>query len=157
MNTTSGSITSLRERLSSVTGVWEGTYTHLTPGGTLLETYGSRQETRLEGDRWYERVVYLREGAEPEVLDFRARFESEDDLVFGSTDFEGRARLVDGRFLLFPYRWSAEPGVEVVELITFADEDYRSRLWKRFRDRRLEQITVVEEHRVHGGIPEVWH
>jgi len=146
----------LRERLASITGVWEGTYTHLTPGGTLIESYGSRQETRLEGERWYERISYLRDGAEPEVLDFRAAFEG-DELVFGSADFEGRTRIVDGRFLLFPYRWTAEPEVEVVELITFTGEDYRSRLWQRFRDGRLERLTVVEEHRVHGGTAEVWH
>ncbi|GAA2737770.1 DUF3598 family protein [Actinocorallia aurantiaca] len=147
----------LRARLTSVTGVWEGAYTHLTPGGTVLETYASRQETRLEGDHWYERIIYRRPGAEPQVLDFRARFEGDDDLVFGSTDFEGRARLVDGRFLLFPYRWQDEPGVEVVELITFAGDDYKSRLWKTFRDGRLERVTVVEEHRVHGAVPEIWH
>ncbi|SEF68944.1 protein of unknown function [Thermomonospora echinospora] len=150
-------MTSLRERLGSVTGVWEGVYTHLTPAGAVLETYGSRQETRLEGDHWYERIIYRRPETEPQMLDFRARFDSDDDLVFGSADFQGRARLVDGRFLLFTYRWTAEPGVEVVELITFARDDYKSRLWKTFRDGRLEQVTVVEEHRVPGGVPEVWH
>ncbi|WP_067186124.1 DUF3598 family protein [Microtetraspora niveoalba] len=149
--------TTLRQRLSSVTGVWEGAYTHRTPGGVLLETYASRQETRLEGDRWYERIVHRREGAGPRALDFRARFDGDDDLVFDSADFEGRARLVDGRFLLFPYRWTAEPGLEMVELITFTGDDHKSRVWKTFRDGRLEQITVVEEHRVHGAVPEVWH
>ncbi|WP_106398838.1 hypothetical protein [Actinocorallia populi] len=150
-------MTTLRARLTSVTGVWEGVYTHLTPGGTVLETYASRQETRLEGDLWYERIVYLRPDAEPQALDFRARFEGDDDLVFDSTGFEGQARLVDGRFLLFPYRWKAEPGLEVVELVTFAGDDYKSRIWKTLRDGRLEQVTVVEEHRVHGGVPEAWH
>ncbi|GII86120.1 hypothetical protein Ssi03_41100 [Sphaerisporangium siamense] len=146
----------LRERLASVAGVWEGSYTHLTPAGAVLETYRSRQETRLDGDRWYERIIYLRDGAAPEVLDFRARFEG-DDLVFDAAEFEGGARLVDGRFLLFPYRWSAEPGVEVVELVTFSGDDYKSRLWKRLRDGRLEQVTVIEEHRVPGEEPEIWH
>lgn len=146
----------LRERLSSVTGVWEGTYTYLSPAGAVLDAHRSRQETRLDGDRWYERVVYLRDGAAPEVLDFRARFDG-DDLVFDSADFEGGARLVDGRFLVFPYRWAAEPGVEVVEIITFADDDYKARLWQRLRDGRLDQVTVIEEHRVHGEEPETWH
>lgn len=48
----------MKERLSSIAGVWEGTYTHLTPDGAVLDHYASRQETRLEGDHWYERIIY---------------------------------------------------------------------------------------------------
>lgn len=147
---------SLREVLTSLTGVWEGTYTHLAPDGGVLERFASRQETRLDGDRWFERIIYLRDGHSPEVLDFRARFEGDDDVVFDDAAFEGRSRLVSDRHLLFPYRWKGQPDVELVELITLVDDDYRTRLWERFTSGALDRLTVIEERRVRGGEPEVW-
>lgn len=149
--------TTLRDALTAIVGVWEGTYSHLEPDGRRIETFPSRQETRLDGDRWYERIIYRRDGREPEVLDFRGVLHGDDDMVMQDVAFEGRSRLVAGRYLLFPYRWTAEPDVEIVELITFVSDDYRTRLWQRYRSGRLDRITVIEEHRRPGETAEVWY
>ena len=97
----------LKERLTRVVGVWEGTYTAVTPAGDLIERYRSRQETRLDGDVWRERITYLREGQEPEVHDFTGRFQDgmllfEDDDISGDTYFVGDDILVlPGRLFLW--------------------------------------------------------
>jgi len=39
----------LRARLTSVTGVREGAYTHLAPGGSVLEAHASRQGHHVRG------------------------------------------------------------------------------------------------------------
>ena len=147
----------LRSVLTGLLGVWEGEYRHLDPAGAALETFASRQETRLEGDLWFERITYTRpDGSAPEVLDFRARFDGEHQVVFDDPAFEGHSRLVGERHLLFPYRWKARPEVEVVELITLVSEGYRTRLWQQFSHGVLDRMTVIEEHRVAGADPAVW-
>ena len=80
----------LQDRLARVVGVWEGTYTSVTPTGELIERYRSRQETRLDGDVWRERITYLRDGEEPEVHDFVGRFR-DGVLVFEDDDISGDA------------------------------------------------------------------
>lgn len=147
----------LRSVLVGQLGVWAGEYRHLDPSGAAIETFSSRQETRLEGDLWFERLSYTRPGGDaPEVLDFRASFEGEDRVVFDDPAFEGHSRLVSERHLLFPYRWKAQPEVEVVELITLVSENYRTRLWQQFTRGVLDRVTVIEERRVLGAEPAVW-
>lgn len=147
----------LRETLTSLLGVWEGTYTHLGSDGTPDETFASRQETRLEGDDWFERLIYRRPDSDPEVLDFRARFDGEHSVVFDDPDFEGIARLVSDRHLLFPYRWKSQPNVELVELITLVSDDYRTRQWQRFTSGKLDRLTVIEERRISDALPDIWY
>lgn len=138
----------LREILAGIAGVWEGTYTVLGPDGTVLERFGSRQEARLDGDRWHERIIYLREGQEPEVHDFQATITP--DAVFDDPDFEGTTAVVDDRILVFPYRWRARPDEEIVETIVLASRERRSRVWQHVEDGHLARLTVIEEQR-RGG------
>lgn len=147
----------LRDVLAFVVGVWEGSYMHLSPAGDLLERFASRQETRIEGDNWFERVVYRPAGPDRVVRDFRGHFTPDGDVVIADPSFEGRSRLVGDRYLLFPYRWTDEPTVEVVELITLATPEYRTRMWQRFRAGRLDRVTVIEERRCPGEVAAAWH
>jgi len=152
-------MTGLRERLAGWAGVWEGSYEHRDASGTLLDRHASRQETRLEGDLWFERIIY-RWGADEnstaieEVLDFRASFDG-DQLCFDDPSFEGQAILVDERIVVFPYRWKGQPGLEIVETIVFPTPDRRTRVWQSFKDGKLERVTLIQEERVEGT-PEVW-
>ncbi len=151
----------LRSMLTGLAGVWEGQYTHLAPDGTPIGVLASRQETRLEGNVWYERIRYRAPGREDEVLDFRAHFTGDDDLRFADEAIEGRSILIDAEHLLFPYRWRDQPGsgvgaVHVVELITLLDTNHRTRLWQRFSGNVLEQLTVITEQRRPDQTPEVW-
>ncbi len=147
--------TRFSELLAGIAGVWEGTYTHLQPSGELIERFGSRQETRLRGTDWFERIVYSREGHEPEVIDFRARITG-DTVTFDDPDFHGVSYLVEGRITVFPYHWKSNPGREIVEIITLATDDYRTRLWQTFDAGVLTRITVIEEHRRRSDVPAEW-
>jgi hypothetical protein len=147
--------TRFSELLAGIAGVWEGTYTHLEPSGALIERYGSRQETRLRGEDWFERIIYTREEKAPEVLDFKARITG-DTVTFDDPDFFGVSYLVEGRITVFPYHWKSNPGREIVEIITLATDTYRTRLWQTFDDGVLSRLTVIEEKRLPDETPEEW-
>lgn len=152
----------LQERLAQTTGVWEGTYTHLKPDGTVLDHYASRQETRLEGNHWYERVIYRwpAQAGEPpreQTLDFRASFDATgEQMLFNDPDFFGQTFLITDDIFVFPYHWKNRPGQRVVETIVFSSATQKSRLWQSFDHGELVKITVIREHRVDEQ-PVVWY
>jgi len=145
----------LRARLESWKGVWEGTYTHLTPAGEIFDRHACRQETRLEDGRWFERIIYRWDDGREDVLDFRAWFEGE-NLVFDDPNFHGESHLVTDDVVVFPYHWKNRPGVNIVETIVFSTPDSRSRLWQTFEDDKLAKVTVIVEERRNGETPEIW-
>lgn len=145
----------LRERLASAAGVWEGTYTHLTPDGRTIDSFASRQETRLEGDRWFERIVYRWPDGRSQTLDFRARVGAGgEEMVFDDQRFHGEAFLVGEDVLVFPYRWKDQPERHVVETVVFG-ADRKSRVWQTFERDELVRVTVIVERRVPDA-PAVW-
>lgn len=149
-------VLSQRSILAGVVGVWRGTYGVYDADGRETERFASRQETRLVDDRWYERVVYERDGQAPEVLDFRARFDDEGRLVFGDDRFEGQLDAFSASVLVFRYRWRADPGSAVVETITLAPPDHKARIWQQLRQGRLVGVTLVTERRLAGVEPAEW-
>ena len=157
----------LRERLLSVLGVWEGTYRHLTPLGQTIDTFSHRQEIRFENDTWYERIVYRPATPEEQVLDFTGRFEG-DQLVMKDARFEGRAILIEDDLMLFPYRWLDDPTRKVVETVHFAmdvADGLKERVWQTYRRPesakpsagwQLERVTLIREKRRAHLEPAVW-
>ena len=146
--------------LASRTGVMAGTYTHLRPDGALIDHFASRQETRLEGDNWYERIIYRWADGREQTLDFRAKFAGEGDMkrmVFADPDFHGESFQVSNDIYVFPYFWKNRPETKIVEIITYVDEKRRSRIWQTFEYGELTQITVIVEKFVEGAKPTVWH
>jgi hypothetical protein len=144
-----------KERLAKIAGVWEGTYTHLTPEGKVLDQYASRQECRLEGDDWYERIIYQWPDGREQTLDFRARFAGE-DLVFEDARFHGESFRVTDEISIFAYYWKERPQVRIVETIVCDLQDRKSRVWQTFEDGELVKVTVIVERRA-DGTPTVWH
>lgn len=149
-----------RERLAQIAGVWEGTYTHLTPGGEILDQHQSRQETRLECDRWYERIIYrwpAQDGrqAREQTLDFRARFVG-DELVFDDARLQGEAFGVTDEIGVFAYYWKDNPRVRVVETIVCDAARHKARVWQTFEDGALTRVTIIVERRV-AEEPAIWH
>ena len=142
----------LEDVLHGVTGVWEGTYAHHNPDGTLIEKYGSRQETRLIGEEWYERIIYTREGKEPEILDFRAKVRG-NDMLFEDDDFIGRTHIVDEKTLMFPYHWKKNPDRTILETIHNLTGDYRTRVWQTFEHGAIVKLTLIEERRIPKDSP----
>jgi hypothetical protein len=146
--------------LARRTGVMVGTYTHLRPDGALIDHYASRQETRMEGDNWYERIIYRWADGREQTLDFRAKFAGEGDMkrmVFEDPDFHGESFQVSADIYVFPYFWKSSPETKTVEIITYSDETRRSRVWQKFERGELVQITVIVETLAVGETPAVWY
>ena len=147
----------LKDRLARVTGVWTGTYTHLKPNGELLDHHTSRQETRLEGEQWYERIVYRWPDGRAQSLDFRAAFNAAGEMIFDDPNFQGATFIVNENVLVFPYRWKGQPpGHHVVETIVLAHDDYKSRVWQTFENGELVKVTVITERRTDEQ-PAIWY
>ncbi len=140
--------------LKGMHGVWNGTYTILEPGGTLIEQFPSRQEGRMEGTDWTEKVVYLKEGAEPHVMNFHAIVDG-DSVQFQDTRMWGSTVRAGDQGILFTFGWHDRPQERIVELSRRSGER-RTRLWQHFEDDRLVRLTVIDEERVPGAEPERW-
>ena len=140
-------MTGLKDRLARVVGVWEGTYTSVTPDGELIERYRSRQETSLEGDLWRERITYFREGREPEAYDFTGRFQ-DGMLLFEDDDISGDTYFVGDDILVLPYTWKSRPDEKVVETVILATPSHKARVWQVFDRGQLVRVTIINEHLV---------
>ena len=148
-------MTTLREILNNITGVWEGTYSHFKPDGTLIEKYGSRQETRLDGNNWFERILYSYNDKPKETLDFRAILSGE-NLLFEDENFLGRTIVASPTIYVFPYTWKNKPHLSILEIINMVTNDYRTRLWQHYEHGKLIKTTVIEETRTPGGNVAIW-
>lgn len=145
--------------LARRTGVMVGTYTHLRPDGALIDHHASRQETRMVGNKWYERIIYRWPDGREKIMDFRATFAGEGDMknmVFEDPDFHGESFQVCENIYVFPYLWKSTPQTNIVEIITYSDETRRSRVWQKFERGELVQITVIVEKASPGERPAVW-
>ncbi|MCS6804614.1 MAG: hypothetical protein RMM98_10795 [Acidobacteriota bacterium] len=144
-----------RERLQAIAGVWLGTYTHLTPDGTVLDRYTSRQECRLEGDQWYERIIYRVGTDEQQTFDFRARFVGE-ELVFEDAQLHGQTTRVSDDVSIFDYYWKDRPHIRIVETIVVSRPDRKSRIWQTFEHGQLVKVTIIDERRSDEQ-PAIWY
>ncbi|MBX6752180.1 MAG: hypothetical protein IRY85_21385 [Micromonosporaceae bacterium] len=139
---------------TKVAGVWEGTYTVLDPSGKQLDRFASRQEGRMEGTQWTERVVYLREGQEPYEHFYHATVDG-DQVDFHNSNMWGVTSRVGEEAIVFSFGWHERPNERIIE-VTRPDGDYRTRVWQHFIDGRLAKLTIIEEHRVPGAEPLRW-
>lgn len=137
----------LREK---VAGVWQGTYTILDPRtGEVREQFASKQEGRMEGTTWTERVTYLREDQEPYEHYYHATVEG-DSVSFHNSDMWGETSRVGEEAVIFSFGWEARPDERIIE-VTRPDGDYRTRVWQHFVKGELDRLTVIEERRVPGA------
>lgn len=141
--------------LRDMSGVWQGTYTVLGADGSLLERFESRQEGRMEGTDWTEKVVYLREGAEPAVRHYRAIVDG-DSVRFVDEEMWGSTHRAGDQAILFTFGWNHRPEERIVEM-SMPTGDYRTRLWQHFEDGKLSRLTMIEERRIPGVEPERWY
>jgi len=147
----------LREWLSSMAGVWEGSYLHLARDGAIRDRHESRQRTRLEGERWHEQVSYVWSDGRSRTLDFRAGFDATGErLLYDDPDFHGEAYLLTPSLLVFPYHWKSRPERRIVETLVVSAADRRSRLWQVHEAGKFSGVTVIEEHRVSAETERWW-
>ncbi len=149
MSTTINDI--LREK---VAGVWAGTYTVLRPDGTLVEKFDSRQEGRMAGTTWTERVTYLRAGQEPYEHYYHATVEG-DSVHFHNSDMWGETSRIGAEAVIFSFGWKDRPDERIIE-VTRPDGDYRTRVWQHFENGELSKLTIIEERRVPGAEAVRW-
>ncbi|MGW5158193.1 DUF3598 family protein [Nonomuraea wenchangensis] len=146
---------SIADILRDMSGVWEGTYTVLDATGALVERFPSRQEGRMEGTDWTEKVVYLRAGQEPAVRHYRAVVDG-DAVEFVDTEMWGTTSRAGEQAIVFTFGWNHRPQERIVEM-SMPQGDYRTRLWQHFEGGSLTRLTLIEERRVPGAEPERWY
>lgn len=137
------------EDIGRVGAVWEGRYRRMKPDGTLIETFASRQVTRVKGDTWHEQANYMWDDGRTKTMDFVARFHpdgthsyDEDSLLRGRSQRTGTGQVI------FPYVWHDKPNVNVLEVQHYIRNDKRTRVWQRFENDELAEIMVIQERRV---------
>ena len=138
-----------KDRLARVVGIWEGTCTSVTPTGDLIERYRSRQETRLDGDIWRERITYRRDDQEPEIFDFEGRFH-DGMLLFEDDDISADTYFVGDDILVLPHTWKSRPDEKVVETVVLATATHKARIWQVFDRGELARVMIINEHLVGG-------
>ena len=132
-------------------GTWAGTYRFITPQMKLLDQYDFKINVSFPDDG-KDGLTYRQESFYT-WPDGRAR-----SLVFDATYANGRAvfdgrisgsvRELDDRTLYVHFCFEDQPGVDVCEMIQLAANNIdRGRTWHWFKDGKLFQITLVDEHR----------
>jgi hypothetical protein len=137
-----------------VAGVWAGTYTVLTPSGEVLESFPSRQEGRMEGITWTEKVTYFRPDQAPYEHYYHATVDG-DSVNFHNPDMWGVTSRIGEEAVTFAFGWDSRPDERIIEL-TRPDGDHRSRVWQHFVGGELTKLTVIKERRVPGEEAERW-
>ena len=136
----------LRARLAQHLGVWEGTYTYTTPTGALVDRHASRQEARLNGDTWHQRIVSRWEDGRERTLEFTAHIR-DGQLIYDDPDFPGRLFAVTDAVALY-LGGSTDGSSRLIETIVTVDETHQTRSWQVFEKDVLTQIVAIDEIRV---------
>jgi len=137
-------------------GVWTGTYTFVSPALEVLDRYDFRIRVTFPEDGMGRRTYrqqsdYKWPDGRTQSLDFKGLLEG-DAIVFDDGRIAGRMWALDDQTLYLTFGFSAQPGVQVCEMIQLsADGQTRARTWHWLRDDALYQITLVDERRGDGG------
>jgi len=150
-------VASYLDNIGKVGGVWLGTYRRMKPTGEIIEEFRSRQESRGEGDVWYERVTYMWADGRSRTLDFKARLDANGIHYYEKdTRLRGRTYLTGAGQVIFPYVWHDLPDVTVLEVQNYMNEFRRTRVWQRFEHERLTEIMIIEEDKSPNETPAIW-
>ena len=147
-----------RERLAAAMpsilrheGTWEGTYRFVDVDGRLTDEYASRIECGFPDDGPF---AYLQKNLYRWADGREARYEFGGELIgerlwWDTERFAGWGWQTHDDIIMLTLDRKDEPGVSFTEAILFApDPDYRARTWHWFRDGRLFQRTLCDEHRI---------
>lgn len=133
-------------------GVWEGTYTFIAPTLEVLDRYDFRIRVSFpddgQGGRTYRQESdYRWPDGRTQSLVFEGTL-GDGGLRFDNGRIQGRMRELDETTLYLAFGFTAEPEVEVCEMIQLsADGQHRARTWHWFRNGKLFQTTLVDERR----------
>jgi len=136
--------------IASNEGVWEGWYRFYNLEGDKIDEHRSRLLCRfLDEENYHQTNYYFWEDGKSEVKDFPTKIDG-NKLVF-YTHIDGWAAEVPldtfNRTTMLNWTRHGEPGVYLYEMIQVSDDrKSRSRVWQWFKDGRLFQRTLIDEH-----------
>ncbi|MDJ0709234.1 MAG: hypothetical protein QNJ14_02535 [Woeseiaceae bacterium] len=131
-------------------GVWEGYYRYFDAAGNKIDEHRSRLICRIKEDREYHQTnVYRWADGKKETRDFPA--EIRDNKLVLSGIIHGWAAAVDldehNRTMMLHWTRDGEPDLYLYEMIQLSDDgNARARVWQWFRNDRLMQRTLIDEH-----------
>ena len=134
-------------------GTWEGSYRFVDLDGNTTDQYSSRVICSFPDDGPY---AYMQKNRyvwdDGRTAEFEFGGEIRGDRLWWDTDrFSGYGWTTDDDIIMLTLDRNDEPGVSFTETILLApNRDYRARTWHWFRDGRLFQRTLCDEHRVAG-------
>jgi hypothetical protein len=136
-------------------GVWDGIYRYYDAAGVKTDEHQSRLICRFpsEGEFDYDQTnFYSWADGRRDTRAFPA-VGAGDRIVFKSDLIDGWAADVklddQGRTTMLHWVRRGEPGVYLYEMIQISDcGQYRSRVWHWFREGRLIQRTLIDEHKI---------
>jgi hypothetical protein len=133
-------------------GIWAGTYRFVTPQLEQLAQYDFRIKVSFPDDAkggitYRQESYYTYPDGREEELTFEADYTGA-GLVEFSDRISGRMWELDDTTIYLKFRFDDQPGVDVCEMIQLAaNNNDRARTWHWFKDGKLFQLTLVDEHR----------
>jgi hypothetical protein len=144
------------------TGVWEGTYTRISPEGSLIDKWRSKLTIRmLSTDHYHQVNEYFWDDGHYELHDFGVcAFNEKGELIFDNPRILGKAwETEDSVVLTWSYR--DRPGSNLYEMIDLIGEEkkHRIRTWKWSFENTFEGLTMIDEHQtaIQSEIPESFY
>ena len=136
-------------------GIWDGMYRYYDPQGDKIDEHSSRLVCRFPDAgpyRYHQTNHYRWVDGRTEVRDFPAHVAS-GRLEFVSDLIEGWAAEVPrddfNRTVMLHWVRTGEPDLYLYEMIQISDcGQYRHRVWHWYKQGRIVQRTLIDEHKV---------
>jgi Domain of unknown function (DUF3598) len=132
------------------TGIWEGTYTRISPAGERLDQFNSRLSIRMmDGHRYHQVNEYTWPDGHYELHDFGiSQFNEAGELIFDNPRISGRAWETHNSVCLI-WSYKDRPGSNLYEMIDLiGDGTHRIRVWKWSYYDTFEGLTMIDERKV---------
>ncbi|HMQ08174.1 MAG TPA: DUF3598 family protein [Saprospiraceae bacterium] len=130
------------------TGIWEGTYTRISPRGEVIYWHHSRLTLKLNGVEWSQTNEYMFPGGKSEFHDFGiSTFDQNGILTFDNPRIYGKSWESENNILLW-WEYKEESGTKLYEIISLLSEGHRMRTWQYSRNGVFEGLMMIEERRI---------
>ncbi len=143
--------------ITDTAGVWEGEYVHIDENHQEFDRHQARLLIRIDDEsdteaRLRQTNIYTWSNNEHEIRYFEGNYR-DDRIWFNNALIDGWTRTIDmdptGRTMMVAWTRPAEPGFRYYEIIIFSEDGQsRNRTWHWYRNDRLFQRTLINEHKV---------
>ena len=103
---------------------------HVDPEGKVVDSYNTKIEVGVRGEKYSQRNTYIRDGQTISVKEFFGKFDSNGTLTIETKSMKGECVIISDSTFLFNESGQAEDGSQfsVCEVITLCDEDKKTRM-----------------------------